>query len=191
MPLVPCPDCGREISDLAPSCIHCGRPLRVAEVGTTADAPPARPFQEHEAANATPGLPKPVAGIATVLVLGGAGLIWAMMPDHPKDPDSLAASLAVVSKGVNTLGNSAAIIGALMAAMNHRAGHRVVRAAAWTMMPLLLLFVLIAWTVMSDNPVVNTADRSAIVAGVMALLAVVAVTPWLLFLYLFRVSRYG
>jgi hypothetical protein len=28
MPLTPCPDCGREISSLAPSCIHCGRPAQ-------------------------------------------------------------------------------------------------------------------------------------------------------------------
>jgi hypothetical protein len=28
MPLIPCPDCQTEISDAAPSCIKCGRPLR-------------------------------------------------------------------------------------------------------------------------------------------------------------------
>lgn len=28
MPLTPCPDCGREISPLAPACIHCGRPAQ-------------------------------------------------------------------------------------------------------------------------------------------------------------------
>lgn len=27
MPLVTCPDCRREISDAAPACIHCGRPV--------------------------------------------------------------------------------------------------------------------------------------------------------------------
>ena len=27
MPLITCPDCSREISDLAASCIHCGRPM--------------------------------------------------------------------------------------------------------------------------------------------------------------------
>src|SRR5437764_8543945 len=36
MPLVECADCGKNISDAAPSCIHCGRPMtalapRVAE----------------------------------------------------------------------------------------------------------------------------------------------------------------
>ena len=27
MPLVTCPDCGKQVSDAAPSCIHCGRPF--------------------------------------------------------------------------------------------------------------------------------------------------------------------
>lgn len=27
MPLVSCPDCGRSVSDAAPACIHCGRPM--------------------------------------------------------------------------------------------------------------------------------------------------------------------
>lgn len=27
MALIPCPDCGREISDAAPSCLGCGRPM--------------------------------------------------------------------------------------------------------------------------------------------------------------------
>ncbi|HST57126.1 MAG TPA: hypothetical protein VLK84_00470, partial [Longimicrobium sp.] len=26
MSLIPCSDCGREISSLAPACVHCGRP---------------------------------------------------------------------------------------------------------------------------------------------------------------------
>ena len=27
MPLLECPDCGREVSDAAASCPHCGRPI--------------------------------------------------------------------------------------------------------------------------------------------------------------------
>ena len=27
MPLIECPDCGKPVSDKAPACIHCGRPL--------------------------------------------------------------------------------------------------------------------------------------------------------------------
>jgi uncharacterized membrane protein YvbJ len=28
MSLVTCPDCGKQVSEQAPSCIHCGRPLK-------------------------------------------------------------------------------------------------------------------------------------------------------------------
>src|SRR5688572_13607711 len=32
MSLVPCPDCAQSVSDAAPACIHCGRPLSAAAV---------------------------------------------------------------------------------------------------------------------------------------------------------------
>jgi len=37
LPLIKCPDCDREISDLAPSCPHCGRPIKVAPRIPTGD----------------------------------------------------------------------------------------------------------------------------------------------------------
>ena len=30
MALIPCPECGKEVSDRAPACIHCGYPLSSA-----------------------------------------------------------------------------------------------------------------------------------------------------------------
>ncbi len=30
MPLIACPDCGSQVSDLAPACIQCGRPIAAA-----------------------------------------------------------------------------------------------------------------------------------------------------------------
>lgn len=41
MPVVACPDCGREVSDAAPACIHCGRPARIAFPAAMMYAPPA------------------------------------------------------------------------------------------------------------------------------------------------------
>jgi hypothetical protein len=35
MPTIPCPDCQKQVSTLAQTCPHCGRPMR--------DAPPAAP----------------------------------------------------------------------------------------------------------------------------------------------------
>jgi hypothetical protein len=41
MALVTCPDCGTQVSDSAPNCLKCGRPLGAA-VGTASHAPVAR-----------------------------------------------------------------------------------------------------------------------------------------------------
>jgi hypothetical protein len=39
MGLVICPDCGNKVSDMAPACIHCGRP-RPGEVEQATEPPP-------------------------------------------------------------------------------------------------------------------------------------------------------
>lgn len=36
MPLVTCPDCAREISNQAPACVHCGRPMQRASAAPEA-----------------------------------------------------------------------------------------------------------------------------------------------------------
>src|SRR4051812_27277887 len=41
MALVKCPDCGREVSDLAPACPTCGRPMAASGGPSTAPPPPA------------------------------------------------------------------------------------------------------------------------------------------------------
>lgn len=41
MPLITCPDCTKQISDAAPACIHCGRPVSAL----TVSPPPAPPAQ--------------------------------------------------------------------------------------------------------------------------------------------------
>ena len=41
MPLVTCPDCSKEVSELASACIHCGRPMTVQSAGAPASAPAA------------------------------------------------------------------------------------------------------------------------------------------------------
>jgi hypothetical protein len=39
MPLITCPDCGQQILDAAPACIHCGRPVKPLSVAATASVP--------------------------------------------------------------------------------------------------------------------------------------------------------
>ena len=54
MPLITCPDCGKKISDAAASCIHCGRPLTVAQ------ASPAQP--QGQSVSASSDAAKPIYG---------------------------------------------------------------------------------------------------------------------------------
>lgn len=35
MPLVTCPDCEKQVSDAAPACPHCGRPMRATTIEQT------------------------------------------------------------------------------------------------------------------------------------------------------------
>lgn len=66
MPLIPCPDCGTEVSDIAPACPRCGRP---------ATAPVERPAPLSTAA--APVEPISVRRIITgVLVAFGAAFLW-------------------------------------------------------------------------------------------------------------------
>lgn len=39
MALIKCPECGKEISDKAPACIHCGYPLSSTDIPTATEAP--------------------------------------------------------------------------------------------------------------------------------------------------------
>lgn len=41
MPLVTCPDCERRVSDAAPMCVHCGRPMANRPLVATQGRPPA------------------------------------------------------------------------------------------------------------------------------------------------------
>jgi hypothetical protein len=72
MSLVACPDCGRQISDTAPTCLACGRPMMASYLSqaptgiTLVTQPPPR--------NTTPVLAI-VAFAGGVLVLGGA-VVW-------------------------------------------------------------------------------------------------------------------
>ena len=43
MPLTTCPDCSHDVSDQAPACPHCGRPMGTAQVRTGSDSFWARP----------------------------------------------------------------------------------------------------------------------------------------------------
>ena len=46
-PLIRCEDCGKEISDLAPACIHCGRPMHIVAVVPDTEEEDAHDWEEQ------------------------------------------------------------------------------------------------------------------------------------------------
>src|SRR5688500_8201890 len=99
MPLTTCPDCAREVSTEAPSCIHCGRPQ------ATSSSP----------ANLAE---KPAAGIATALVLGVLSIVWVAQrgPSHSREMQDANALI----NALTVLGNAALLILALLSLWGHR-----------------------------------------------------------------------
>ena len=66
MPVIACPDCGRDVSPLAPACPHCGRP---SPAGTA--VPPVQPFAAAAVKEETlwRGTPSPILLIGKIAVL--------------------------------------------------------------------------------------------------------------------------
>lgn len=166
MPLVTCPDCGREVSDAAPACPHCGRPFK-----TTSPAPR-----------------KPVAGIVVACVLGVLMLVWAHGKSTSTSPELVETR--EMSNGVYTLGCVLLLIGALMSAAGHRWGNRIVRFASWTMIVLVSMLTWVIRSTLVDRAAAQGRPLTPGFGAAVALFAVVGLTPWLLYLFLFRRSRY-
>jgi hypothetical protein len=64
MALIPCPDCGREVSTEARTCPHCGRPIATS-------VPPVPPPPTPSTKKGTPALSVILIVIGILLLLGG------------------------------------------------------------------------------------------------------------------------
>lgn len=172
MPLVPCPDCGREVSDAAPACVHCGRPL--ASVSASPSAAPARPM----------------AGIVIACVLGVATLVWGLLPGEPLQTET-AEWMDALSRAVHVLGPIAVICGALLSLAGRRVGNVVVRATSRAAIAVLVLMMAMAYPAAARSMYIQYNDtRPGYLLPMMALMTLILVAPWLLYLFLFRTSKY-
>jgi hypothetical protein len=112
MPLVPCPDCGRQVSTAAVSCPQCGRPNpaeQAPQISPASGSPPVSPVVGEPppassgsitAAPQRPGSPQTAefeSGLMNVLVGAGALLAVAMIIGMCSQPDSVASSASSVS----------------------------------------------------------------------------------------------
>lgn len=67
MALIKCPDCGRDVSDLAPACLGCGRPIAGAVNQPPPSPPPPPAGQQVAAPTPTPAAPTFVPAFGGVL----------------------------------------------------------------------------------------------------------------------------
>ena len=85
MGLVKCPDCGKEISDQAPACIHCGRPKGAPP---PTPPPPKKPRVRPQAA---------LAALGGGLLAVGLGCLFSGRPGYAAP--ALALGLAGILVG--------------------------------------------------------------------------------------------
>lgn len=84
MPLIPCPDCGTEVSDQAKACPKCGRPVR---------KPLPEPIKEPPWV-----MWVAIAGVVVVLIVTGALKGMSRPTPPPSKPGSDAARQAVLAE---------------------------------------------------------------------------------------------
>ncbi|HEX8252042.1 MAG TPA: PH domain-containing protein [Thermoanaerobaculia bacterium] len=85
MPVIACPDCGRDVSTLAPMCPHCGRP---SPAGNTPMTAPPQPMRERTLWQGTPS-PTLLAGHVALIVavLIGVPLLAHFFGSSLPDPE--------------------------------------------------------------------------------------------------------
>lgn len=179
MPLTTCPDCGREVSTAAPVCIHCGRPFMDP---AASPAPAAPPVAQAD---------KPMPGIVTALVLGVLTIVWMLLRDEPATPQ--AEEVGSLVTAVHMLGNVVLVIAALLALAGRRAAHGWIRSLSVVMILAICGLMVVVWsiveTVIAESPPLPQGGRGML-GAIFLLSTVFQLAPWMLYLYLFRSSRY-
>jgi drug/metabolite transporter (DMT)-like permease len=147
---------------LAPACVHCGHPFTAA-------------------------WPKPVAGIVVACVLGVLTLLWARGSSPSASPH--AVEVREMSNTVHMLGSVLLLIGALLSAAGHRWGNRVVRATSWLMIVLVPMMAVAARNVLAERALLEGRTLMEGFGWVVAVVTVITLAPWLLYLFLFSACR--
>jgi hypothetical protein len=144
---------------------------------------------------------KPIAGIIVAVVLGIIGLLWSfavLFHSLYGSPSSIQIALQQIfpSLQIKTyiglsfalIGNSALLIGGLMAYFSHPAGAKTVRITAYSMIAATaLLTVLTLFATIGDEawPTLDAPTKGALIGGLIGGV-IGAVLQWGLMLFLFR-----
>jgi hypothetical protein len=130
-----------------------------------------------------------MAGIATALVLGVPSLVVALVA-VPDPYDAAMRPVQWAGKAAHLLGNLPLVIGALMTLAGNARGNRVVRAAAKVMIPVILALLIWYWEALVERGMGDGDIGETNWAPLILLFAGIGTAPWLLYLRLFRKSRY-
>src|ERR1041385_2192105 len=89
MPVLACPDCGHDVSTMAPACPHCGRPMNAPQAAY--QVPPATVGPEETLWKGTPS-PKVLVGRVIGLIVIVILIPWAAhwLADHTNAIDQQA-----------------------------------------------------------------------------------------------------
>lgn len=113
MALVQCPDCGQQVSDAAPACVRCGRPLQPPQYQQQPYTPPQHYPPGYPMAPRGPA-PAPSAGtraaLSAVRVAGCLTMVFAMLVG--------AAGLFAAGPAALVVAAVIGVIGIAMASVN-------------------------------------------------------------------------
>jgi hypothetical protein len=130
-----------------------------------------------------------LAGIVAALVLGTLFILWVLRRVNTATVPMQQVNSLI--NDVHLLGNAALIGFALLSLQGLRAANRMVRVLSGGMVVAICGAMLMGWGVTAD--VLAQADAGAsrgFVGAVVVISTLMQVAPWLLYLYLFRKSRY-
>lgn len=121
-------------------------------------------------------------------MLGVLALVWVVQRAPVRIEEMRDVNAAIDT--VHVMGNTALLVLALLALNGERRGHGLVRALSGVMIAALCVAMLLAWKVSSAYAAAYGEAAAGILGGVVLISTVIQVGPWLLYLRLFRTSRY-
>jgi drug/metabolite transporter (DMT)-like permease len=131
---------------------------------------------------------RPTAGIATALVLGVLTIVWVAQRDPPRSQEMQDAN--ALFNALTVSGNAVLLILALSSLWGHRWAHARIRGLSAAMIAALCGIMLLLWHTIVSLTEPRSAAQYAIVAGLMLAGTALHAAPWILYLRLFRKSRY-